>query len=439
MSQPVRFDDALPVFVDTLASILTSDEICAGVIVRDVVGRLAFTAARELDDETLGSLNEALAASVGRYARSYGAAASGVRDGVAAGILGDEAALPVAVGDVTVRLIDRRLSGGDWLHAACVVETAVPTIVFASMKGGGGRSTALVVSALALVDRGSRVLVLDLDVEAPGLGVMLLSDDELPPFGAVDALMERKLGPLDDAFVLDLVASSRLGGGGLLVCPALGARSLENPTGVLSKIGRIYGEAEDSDGGSVSVLNQLAELVEQLARVHQPDVILVDARAGLHELTAATILGLGSEVLLFGLDEPQTWHAYRILLAQLAAAADDATWMDALTPVQGKAPVESARREAFMQTWRDIITSAAGQPAHVEAPTETLPGDQYAWDEAPDAPADVREETGVAILYDSNYAGFDPLGASRDRITVGALRATFGDLSDHVLRIGGKA
>lgn len=110
--------------------------------------------------------------------------------------------------------------------------------MFASVKGGVGWSTALAVVAADLAERGLRVLALDLDLEAPGLGPMLVNDDSLPEFGVLDALVENGLSDLDDRFLADLTAPSLLAGrtGRIDIVPVIGRRSLNNPADVLAKI-----------------------------------------------------------------------------------------------------------------------------------------------------------------------------------------------------------
>ena len=110
-----------------------------------------------------------------------------------------------------VRLLDRRLVGADWLLAPAKPSPPPPRFVFASIKGGVGRSTALAVAAADLASRGQRVLVIDLDLEAPGLGPMLLDDSTLPEFGTLDALVENGLSGLDNTFLRDLIGPSALG------------------------------------------------------------------------------------------------------------------------------------------------------------------------------------------------------------------------------------
>lgn len=60
-----------------------------------------------------------------------------------------------------------------------------------SIKGGGvGRSTAVAVTAWRLAQAGKRVLVLDLDLESPGLSSALLPAERLPMYGITDWLVE---------------------------------------------------------------------------------------------------------------------------------------------------------------------------------------------------------------------------------------------------------
>jgi Mrp family chromosome partitioning ATPase len=59
--------------------------------------------------------------------------------------------------------------------------------VFFSIKGGVGRSTALAATAWRLAQAGKRILVLDLDLESPGLSSSLLSPDRQPVYGITDS------------------------------------------------------------------------------------------------------------------------------------------------------------------------------------------------------------------------------------------------------------
>ena len=114
----------------------------------------------------------------------------------------------------SIKLIERRMIGGDWLRSPAK-ETGPPLrIVFGSIKGGVGRSTAICVIAAEFARQGKRVLAIDMDLEAPGLGSFLLSEDTLPEFGVLDYLVETEVGQeVDQQFFADIVGPSWLGGG----------------------------------------------------------------------------------------------------------------------------------------------------------------------------------------------------------------------------------
>ncbi len=417
----VYFDDSLPTLVDVVVENVGSDYLSSGVVLRDTSGRLAFFATRSLDASTSETLSQCLRERLGAYARSDRVLA-GPDDFGTARVLGDEAAVQVSVGANRVRLVDRRLVGGDWQRPPASAAPFPPRFVFASLKGGVGRSTALTVVAADLAARGLRVLALDLDIEAPGLGPMLLNDDSLPEFGVLDALVENGLSGLDDRFLADLIGPSLLasGRGRIDVIPVLGRRSLRNPADVLAKIARAYTEDSGQNGEVATFRDQIRSLVDGFAKTNRYDAVLVDARAGLHETTASSLMGLGAEVFVFGRDEPQTFQGFRVLLAHLARFVDlggpPPEWLARLTLVQGQAPSKAGERIAFMEKCRDLVAEAGlGQPEVAYRQPVTLSGSfgDIPWDdESPDDEVIPNDEWGLrdplAVLDDARFRGFDP-------------------------------
>jgi hypothetical protein len=273
----VRFDDSLPILARAVSDELGQVGLQAGAILRDSMGRLAFFASTELSEEVIERLSRRLRADLGSYARTDRIVA-GIGEFGVADILDDPTTLKVEVHGHRLRLVDRRLVGADWLRAPAPVAAPPPRYVFASLKGGVGRSTALSVAAAHLASRGRRVLAIDLDMEAPGLGAMLLDHATLPEFGLIDALVENGLAPLDEAFLADLVGPSSLTDRGRIeVIPAFGRRSIENPGEVLAKIARAYTEDLRPDGTVASILDQVRELVDYFADPMRYDAILIDA------------------------------------------------------------------------------------------------------------------------------------------------------------------
>ena len=443
---PVRFDDSLPILVREVSAELGDSALANGTVLRDISGRLSFFAANELSEETISRLSERLRSSLGEYARTDRVVASSSDYGTEA-IRTDALTLCVSVGRHTVRLLDRRLVGVDWLRKPASSSPPPPRFVFASLKGGVGRSTSLAVVAAHLASRGARVLAIDLDMEAPGLGSSLLNSDTMPEFGIIDALVENSFGPLDERFFADLVGPSDLGDrhGRIDVMPAFGRRSISNPADVLAKIARAYAEDVRKDGSVATILDQVREIVDHFSKPERYDVILIDARAGLHETTASAVLGLGAEVLLFGLDEPQTFQGYAALLAHLArfipGDGPPPEWVERLTMVQGKAPLDAEERAEFGLKCLALFSSVGLSPRPLEPADAVLPPagpfHDVPWDEdASDEdvlPTDSGPREPLAVLDDVRFQRFDP-HRRRDLLSESVYRTAYGMLIERIER-----
>jgi MinD-like ATPase involved in chromosome partitioning or flagellar assembly len=440
----IHFDDALPSLASVIRAELGKAELEGGVILRDTTGRLAFFARNELAAETIARVSHRIGEALGVFAREDRCVVN-PSDFGSQSILTDETQFVVESSGDRLRLVDRRLSGVDWLRQPSVVAPPPPRFVFASVKGGVGRSTALAVIAAHRARKGGRVLAIDLDMEAPGIGAMLLPEGTRPRFGTIDALAEGLLRPLDESFYVDLVGAASVGGhsGKIDVIPAFGQASVDNPADVLAKLSRAYSEAISPNGEVLSIMDRVKSIIDHYSDPNRYDVILVDARAGLHETTASSVIGLGAEVFLFGVDEPQTFQAYAALLSHLArfvGAGDLAPeWLDRMTGVHAKASAALTDREVFSERWRDLIerSGLVRRPAavpFVPLPAEPL-GDVPWKDDVHDAdlildePAILRKP--LAILEDSTFRSFDPLSKAAV-FEEHVYRAVFGDLLDAV-------
>lgn len=207
-----------------------------------------------------------------------------------------------------VYVIDRLATGSRWESIAAVSQGA-PRIVFFSIKGGVGRSTALAASAWTLAQQGKRVLVLDLDLESPGLSSALLPADRQPKYGITDWLVE-DLVDNGNELINDMYATSGLSTAGeIYLVPAHGG----DPGEYVSKLGRVW-MPKINNGQSESWSMRLNRLVRQLEAQIAPDVILIDSRAGIDEVASACVTDLGAHtILMFAIQGQQTWTGYRAL------------------------------------------------------------------------------------------------------------------------------
>jgi hypothetical protein len=287
-------------------------------------------------------------------------------------------------------------------------------------------------------------------MEAPGLGSMLLDTAQLPEFGLIDALVENGLGPLDDTFMADLVAPSPFADrhGRIDVLPAFGSRSLSNPGDILAKIARAYAEDIRDDGTMSSILDQVGIIVNHYANTGNYNAILIDTRAGLHETTAAAVLGLGAEVFLFGLDEPQTFHGYSALFAHLARFIDPKLptrpeWVERITMVQGKAPPETDLRLSFAESCR-LLYERTGLilPPTTMSPVVSLPAEPFGdvpWnddlqDEELDLDEPVEPRPTIAVLDDDRFRLFNPT-RQRHLLSSDIYKSSYGQFLDRIAEV----
>jgi hypothetical protein len=209
-----------------------------------------------------------------------------------------------------VSVVDRLASENQWAKIVQPEDNQAKRIVFFSIKGGVGRSTALVVTAWSLAEQGKKVLVLDLDLESPGLSSNLLPEYRRPTYGIADWLVE-DLVDNSDVILNDMVATSLLSRNGeIFVVPAHGREFGE----YIAKLGRVWMPKISADGHRESWSDRLERLINNLEQRYQPDVILIDSRAGIDEIASACVTHLKANlILLFSLAGAQTWMGYSIL------------------------------------------------------------------------------------------------------------------------------
>ncbi len=336
-----------------------------GLILRDTTGRLSFfDPESKLEEHQIVSIKLNLCNALGGYAEEdsvvYLDDDSWVRS-----LLADPSVFPMQTDSIRFRLLDRRIVGSAWLDRPQEKVAMPPRVIFGSLKGGVGRSTALAVTASDLARRNKNVLVIDLDLEAPGIGDLLLDDDRMPEFGSVDYLVENGFGTIPEARLQDFVGTSQLTsfhGGRVDVVPALGKLADHHPGNTLAKLSRAMIEDLDHQRGSISVAQQIAEMVETLTNRDAYDVVLLDSRAGLSEITAPLVLGLGATVLLFGTDQRQTIRGYRALFAGLKllalrdrTAGRRAEWRLRIKAVHAKASLDNAELARYKDDMYELF------------------------------------------------------------------------------------
>ena len=426
------FDQSLPLMIDLVAEAWGSTAMASSVFLRDALGRLTLVV---LDTGRTGAEREELSAIInaklGGYADPSGISVATPEELFDESLRDAGAGLAFPIDQTSfqgfVRIVDRRVVGADWLRKPNTDNLAIPRLFFVSLKGGVGRSTALCVLAAHLAAGGRRVLAIDLDLEAPGLGTMLLDQTTLPRFGLLDYLVETNLAEVEDDFLSDMLGSSQLSGGrgSIVVVPALGTLANDSPVNVLGKLARAYLPSENDP-----LLNgftaKIEKLIDRLTAAGDYDVVLVDARAGLHESTAAAAVALQGDTLIFGMDQPQTYAGYRALLAQQALTLGP-NWVTRIHIVEARVGADGPSDE-FISNMVDILPEL-----HDPKPSASISLDDLRatfdvnWDDDLSADLVIDRDIDRTHIYESDvFARFDPL-KHPDRLSRGMYAAVYGD------------
>ena len=255
--------------------------------------------------------------------------------------------------------LERRISKQFWLERTTpqtpwpLVNGPPPIVTFYSFKGGVGRTTSLVSCAWQLArERGKRVALIDLDLEAPGLGALLGAESER---GVLDAIVDhmamgevsldglhapaQALG-LEDGSLIDVFPAGRL------------------DVSYLEKLSRLdFASTGPWDDGSTNpVAIALRALLEQIRRQIQPHMIFLDARAGLHDLAGLSLHGLAhvdvlvsraSEQAFQGLDLTVHALSLRKRVDELRCVVTHNFAPRDLDSEEGRAEVEEFQRRSF--------------------------------------------------------------------------------------------
>lgn len=199
-----------------------------------------------------------------------------------------------------------------WTYDEAAGDNGKKVITFYSFKGGMGRTTALAAVALNLIKQRKNVMMVDTDIEAPGLATLFF-DEELIARGVLDYLIEHEI---DDRvsladYVLDVTDPVLLdeNDGQLFLMPA--GKVDDN---YLQKLSRI--DFQDNRAGYLR--DALAALLTDIKANYDVDYILIDARAGFHDMGGVAVAQLPHGVVLFGNDSRQSWDGLTQVLRTIA-------------------------------------------------------------------------------------------------------------------------
>lgn len=304
----VSFDSIRPRVMDIVSTSETFRHVADRLyLIRDLWGKVRIAVSDTIrEDESRRDELQHLARALHEALNAHGYAAENGILFVSAGrlkTLEDEAQKITS----NMYWVDRLMTGRDWWTVGAPrPEKEVPRWTLFSVKGGVGRSTTAAVLAWHLTRKGECSLVVDLDLESPGLSSALLDHRTQPKFGVTDWFVEDLVGQ-GDQVVESMVAEPSWADdfeGDVHVVPAHG----RDPGEYLAKLGRVYMDT-NHDPWTARLERLLVQLEDQV----KPTVVLLESRSGLHDIAAATVTDLDAQVLLFARDSESNWTDYEIL------------------------------------------------------------------------------------------------------------------------------
>lgn len=342
----------------------------------------------------------------------------------------DIAKVYAADAETPIRLLDRQIIGQDWLRPSesPSVQPSPPRLVFYGLKGGVGRSTALAMLAYTLARSGKNILLVDFDLESPGLSGLLLPPERLAEHGMVDWFIEDAVGQ-GEAVLERMISASPLAEhtqGDIRVAAAAGIEEKF----YLAKLSRIYTDVAQN-GHVERFAQRVQRLVRTLEAQEKPDVVLIDSRAGLHDLAAVSIVSLATSAFLFAADTAQTWQGYRLLFSHwqshpsvLRAIREKLVMVEALFPESEQA----VRASRFLHHAYTLFSETIYE--QIEPGTDPVP-DVFNFDvhdtSAPHYP--------LRIKWNNRFQEFAPLLLLQHILTEADIAATFGDFLDGARRL----
>ena len=185
-------------------------------------------------------------------------------------------------------------------------------VAFYSFKGGMGRTTALAAAAINLVRQGKNVMMVDMDIEAPGLATLFFPENRIER-GVLDYLLESEIADNTDIhdYVLDVTEPALIeeNYGMLYLMPA--GKVNEQ---YLQKLARI----DYQDNRENHLRTSVGTMLKRLRDGYGVDYLLIDARAGFHDLGGVAVSQLPHGSVLFGNSSRQSWDGIRQVLRSIA-------------------------------------------------------------------------------------------------------------------------
>ncbi len=225
-------------------------------------------------------------------------------------------------GSLKVFFSERHVENSNWFIKD-QLEIDTPVTSFYSFKGGVGRTTAAILTALLLAREGKKVLLIDFDVEAPGLASIFANqeddtEDLLGVKGFIDFWVDYEANKRDlnkisiDDYYFTKTDQVLIGnnGGELVVVPAIATNS-ENASSYIPKLSK----ANIKYGLRKEYVPDI--FLKTLEEKINPDFIFIDTRTGINNVGGLVFNRYAQNIFLFFYGNQQNMFGLESILPEL--------------------------------------------------------------------------------------------------------------------------
>ena len=193
-------------------------------------------------------------------------------------------------------------------------------VSFYSFKGGVGRTTAMMMAAIGVARRGKKVVLLDFDLEAPGVSCFF-PEESLSQYGILDFFVESNayleemnideyLYPVGEYFHINQY------GGEIYILPAVGTAAQNDIESYRKNLMRFDMDVPVYEEEKTPIDMLLSKIDSFL----KPDYIFIDTRSGIHQIGGITLTRYSDLALLFFYGSRQNIEGMRMTLPILKSS-----------------------------------------------------------------------------------------------------------------------
>lgn len=220
-------------------------------------------------------------------------------------------------------------------------------ICFYSYKGGVGRTTTMVMSAIEMAGRGKKIVMIDFDLEAPGVA-SIFPDESISQYGLLDYLIESSVYgdelQIDEyLYPVSDYCHVNQAGGEIYVIPAYG-KVVDRDAELYRKCLMRFNLDMPAYVGKGSPIDGLLQQIDAFIK---PDYIFIDTRSGLHQIGGITLSRYSDMAVLFFYGSRQNVEGMKMVLPILKSNGTPFVLINSKVPANDE--VAAVERRIYLE------------------------------------------------------------------------------------------